>query len=1200
MSEMKKDFDIINNPLEGSNLIEASAGTGKTYTISGLFLRLILEKKLSVDQILVVTFTEAATAELKDRILNLLRKACTAFSTQDSDDRFLRALVKKYPDHETARSLLNDAVRSFDQAAIFTIHGFCLRILQENAFESGSLFDTELMVNQNEIYQEIAEDFWRSNFYNASSCFINFILNRNIGPDTLWPPFARYIPIPNIKILPKVEIPDSADVENRFQTAFSGVISTWREFRSEISEILMKDRRLSRNKYRDSTIATLIAKMDDMAQSSGSDPDLFSEFEKLTTESIRNAVKKNSDPPSHLFFNLCDELQQVRLELEEINFKRLLALKIDLFETLRHESFRRSRQRNIRTFNDLLLDCYRALENEDHSANLVASVRKKYAAALIDEFQDTDPVQYTIFQKIFGANQDSILFLIGDPKQAIYSFRGADIFAYMNAAAGIDSCYTLRRNWRSETGLVSAVNTVFGNIPAPFVFDEIQYNTVRAAEENEQIRPLTLDGKPSSAIRIWYLESKDDKEISKNTAYETIPGAFAGEISRILSAGGKGIAFLGDQPVRAGDIAVLVRKNREAALIQKALSALKIPSVIHSSGNIFDSFEALEMERVLGGIANPGSERMVKSALTTQLFGLNAADLADLMADDHDLEMQFSNFRKYHTLWEKKGFIQMFSIFCRDEKVQERLMSYPDGERRYTNIRHLSEILHQASTVGKRGISELLSWFRKQRDPNQERLDEHQLRLESDENAVRVVTVHKSKGLEYPIVFCPFTWETSKLKENDDLISFHDDQDAMALTLDVGSKNSESIQKAEREILSENLRLLYVAVTRAKNLCYLAWGRFRGAESSAPGVLFHPGSKNRMDKDGSMLSDLSRLMERRDSGIQVEKMPEEAGRPFIAETAETILLECRKFRSKISGGWRFSSFSSLIRNDSGDDPPADDELDAEKGAFNLSESEDSEVTDRFDDIFLFPKGINPGICLHDMMEHLDFEDQNPATIQKCVSEKLVCYGFDLKWTSVVSGMIRNILNAPLDCNRSGFQLSRIQKKDRITEFEFCFPTQSVTPEKLKNILLEHADSSGSRLFAERIGRLDFGVLSGFMKGFIDLVFRYEDVFFLLDWKSNYLGKRREDYGFDALAETMEKDLYILQAYLYTVALNQYLSKRFPGYTYAEHFGGFYYVFMRAFGSPVEDRSGIYMNRPSPELIESLSNLLIHFGKGKSG
>jgi len=1198
---MKKDFNIIESPLEGANLIEASAGTGKTYTISGLFLRLILEKRLRVDQILVVTFTEAATAELKDRILNLLRKSCSAFSTGDSDDRFLRSLLKKYTDHETARTLLNDAIRSFDQAAIFTIHGFCLRTLQENAFESGSLFDTELMVDQNEIYQEIAEDFWRSNFYNNSSYFINFIINRNIGPDNLWPSFARYISIPNIKIIPKVEIPDSKGVENRFKTAFSRVTSTWQDVRPEIAGILMKDSFLNRNKYRVSSIPILMAKMDDMAQSSGGNPDLFPEFEKLTSESIRNAVKKNSTPPSHVFFDLCDELQQIRLELEEINVKKLLALRIRLFETLKNESRERSMRRNIRTFDDLLLDCYRALENEDRSANLVASVRKKYTAALIDEFQDTDPVQYTIFQKIFGANEHSILFLIGDPKQAIYSFRGADIFAYMNAAAGIDTRYTLRRNWRSETGLISAVNTVFGNIPAPFVFNEIQYDTVLAADDNNQICPLSIDGKPASSIRIWYLKSKDGKEISKDTAYKTIPGAVAGEISRILSAGRKGNAVLGKQHVQAGDIAVLVRKNREAALIQNALSDLKIPSVIHSSGNIFDSFEALEMERVLGGIANPGSERMVKPALTTQMFGLNAVDLSDLMADDSDLERQFSNFRKYHELWEKKGFIRMFSTFCRDEKVQERLMSYQDGERRYTNIRHLSEILHQASTVEKKGISELLSWFRKQRNPNQERLEEHQLRLESDENAVKVVTVHKSKGLEYPIVFCPFTWEASKLKKNDDLFSFHDDKDLMTLTLDVGSKNRDSIQKAEREILSENLRLLYVAITRAKSLCYLAWGRFKGAESSAPGVLFCPDRNPENQDNKNWEFDFPLHLKRKDSGIQIENMPNETGRPFIAETGETTIpLECRKFRSKISRGWRFSSFSSLIHHDFGDDAIADYEQDDEKGAPGLSEAEEPEDAGRFDDIFLFPKGVKPGICLHDIMEHLDFTEKDPANIKKCVSEKLVCYGFDPDWTPVVSGMIQNILTARLGSNHAGFQLSQIQQKDRITEFEFCFPTKSVTPEKLKNIFMEHADSNSSKHFADRIGSLDFGVLDGFMRGFIDLVFRYEDVFFLLDWKSNYLGKRREDYGQNALAEIMEKDLYVLQSHLYTVALNQYFSKRLPEYTYVKNFGGVYYVFMRAFGSPAEDHYGIYMEKPSPELIESLSNLLIHFGNEKSG
>jgi len=1198
---MKQHFNIIETPLAAVNLIEASAGTGKTFAIAGLFLRLLIEKKMNVDQILVVTFTEAATAELKDRILSLLRKAFSAFSTGNSDENFLRLLLQKYPDHETVRNLLNDAIRSFDQAAIFTIHGFCLRILQEHAFESGSLFDTELMVNQNSIYQEIAEDFWRSRFYNNSSYFIHFVLNRDIGPDTLWPSLVKYISIPNLTIVPEIEIRDSTEAENNFQRAFLKAASTWQATRTEIVEILTRNTSLNRNQYRMSAIPLLITQMDDMAKSSGRNPDLFPEFEKLTAESIRNAVKKNGTPPSHPFFDCCSELQRCRLELEEIHTQKLRALKMQFFEYLKHETFTRSRQRNVRTFQDLLLDCYRILEEENRSENLSDSVRKQYAAALIDEFQDTDPIQYAIFHKLFGMNEHSILFLIGDPKQAIYGFRGADIFAYLKAAAVINTRYTLGQNWRSETGLINAVNTIFGNVPAPFVFTDIQYTTIQAAEGNTRIRSLVIDGKPVSSIRMWVMRSRDGKEISKEKAYELIPRAVAAEISRLLSKAGRGEAILGKKNMDAGDIAVLVRKNREAVIIHQALSDLNIPSVIHSSGNIFDSFEAMEMERLLRGIANPGSERMIRSALTTRLFGFHALDLAGLMADDNGLERQFANFRKYHELWQQNGFIRMFSIFLRNEKVQERLMSYTNGERRYTNIRHLAEILHQVSLVEKKGISDLLSWFQKQRDPNQERLDEHQLRLESDDNAVRVVTVHKSKGLEYPIVFCPFTWEASRLGKKDDLFSFHDENNSMNPTLDFGSGSVESIQKAERELLSENLRLLYVAITRAKNLCYLVWGRFRGIELSAPAVLFHPDiQKTGMDDDNTMRSDLFRRLDKKDCGIQILDMPEEAGRPLVAETGETVPLECRKFKSAIDRSWRFSSFSSLVRHGPADGETADRELDDQREVSDFSKLEESEESGRFDDIFLFPKGTKSGTCLHELMEHLDFSNRDPSVIRKTVSEKLGRYGFDLKWTEVVSTVIRNILEARLNSNHFDFRLVRIPERDRITEFEFCFPTRAITPEKLKKLFAGHAHSKSSMRFADRIEDLDSGVLGGFMKGFIDLVLRYEGRFYLLDWKSNYLGRRKQDYCQDALAAIMEKDLYILQYHIYTVALDRYLSKRLPGYSYEKHFGGVYYVFMRAFGSMNQDFDGIYTDKPVPELIQGLSNLFNHFENGKSG
>ncbi len=1204
---MKKKFDLITSPLEGTNLIEASAGTGKTYTISGIFLRLLLEKHLEVDQILVVTFTEAATAELKDRILKLLRDAYSAFSSGRFQEEFLKQLVAGHADKKDALFRLENAIRSFDQASIFTIHGFCLRILQEHPFESGNLFDAELSMNQDEFYQEIADDFWREYLYDSSPFFIAFLLQQNIGPDILRSSLQRYVSIPDIVLIPETTIPDSSALEDRFRKMFKKIISAWSEVRSEIKEILLEHEGLNRNKYRTSALIPLIESMDTLSRSTASAPLLFAGFEKFTIESIQGAVKKGHIFPEHDFFHLCSELQDIRNQLDIIHNEKLVRLKIDFFHYIREESAKRKKQKNFRSFDDLLLDCYHALERKSEAGDLVDSLRNRYAAALIDEFQDTDPIQYTIFQRIFGDPSRSILFLIGDPKQAIYSFRGADIFAYMKAAAGIENQYTLSTNWRSGEKLVQAVNTIFDKVKTPFLYNDIQFQKVDAAPVHAEKEDSVRINNPKTApFHLWILESGEDgKPITKTTAYQLIPDAVAGEISRLLKDESESGSIQGKK-ITAGDIAVLVRKNREAALVQKALSGLKIPSVIFSSASIFDSFEAFELERILAAIVSPGREEKIRSALTTEMMGYQAKDLIELFQSEKLYEECFSSFMEYHLIWEKQGFLRMFTQLCRTEKIQERVMQYHDGERRYTNIRHLTELIHQAGVLEKKGMNELLAWFRKQKESGREQLDEHQLRLESDENAVKLITIHKSKGLEYPVVFCPFTWESSKIKNQAELISFHDSSSRMKLTLDFGSeKQSDHLRSAEKEILSENLRLLYVALTRAKDICYLVWGRFANAESSAPGYLFHFAETDdasaltrnlKTVNDQALLSELDQISKNCDSCMQISRMTSRPGKIYTPPKTGNLYLKCRSFTARVLNSRKFASFSSLIHSYH-EEIYLSGYLQKGEDDFSVSASPETPAAiDRFDDIHLFPKGAVPGTCLHEMLEHLDFSDPDPARVQALILERLVLYGFHPDWTKSLYAMIIHLLNTPLDKDYPKLTLSRLRPKDRINEMAFCFPVQAVTAKKMEEVFQNHPGPSISKEFTDRIGRLEFGRIDGFMKGFMDLVFQYEERFYIVDWKSNHLGNQDEDYSSEALQAVMEKDLYLLQYHIYTVALDRYLKQRLPGYTYEKNFGGVFYLFLRGFGSPENKHKGIFKDVPPQKRIEELSALLHDSGK----
>lgn len=1209
-----ENFDLLDGPLEGTHLIEASAGTGKTYTITGLFLRLIVEKSFSVNEILVVTFTEAATEELKHRIRSKLREAVGAFSGNPGGDAFLEDLVKRYRDTlsdtidlETPLRCVRDALRAFDQAAVFTIHGFCRRILYENAFESGSLFDTELVIEEENLKREIVDDFWRKHLYNASSLFVNYAIVKRFSPDSLLSLLRGRVSQPHLKIIPQVEIHDSSLQEREFRESFNEVCGSWRSARMEVEEILANDSRLDRKKYGKSRIPVWIQSMNDYVASGGNDPLLFKGFEKFTSSELERGIKKGRTPPVHPFFELCERLKEKQEELERVFDRRLLGLKTELFHYARDELVRRKVEKNIQSFDDLLLKVHRALE-EEGGKGLAKAMRRKFRAALIDEFQDTDPIQYAIFKKVF-ANKNSPLFLIGDPKQAIYSFRGADIFAYMDAARDVETRHTLGENWRSEPDLVAAINAIFEGADNPFLYDEIPFEAATPATGKDG-KFFRVNGQSQPPLQLWFLDTGritgSEKAITKTLGRKLIPRSVAAEISRLLSFGRNNKALLGKRPLSKGDIAILVRTNAEARLMQEALSSLNIPSVLYSTGNLFDSHEALEMGRVLAGIAEPKNERLLKAALATDIIGVSGEELDGLTENESVWEMWLIKFRDYHDLWNDRGFIQMFRYFLSREEILPRLMSLPDGERRNTNLLHLSEVLHQASIERKLHMAGLLKWLSERRDPGIERLEEHQLRLESDENAIKLTTIHKSKGLEYPVVFCPFVWEGSRIKGSRDSFTFHDEADKMRLTLDLGSAEADQNRGlAEKELLAENLRLLYVALTRAKNRCYLVWSRFNTAETSAPAYLFHQPRINERENvvnatdarfrtltDEDVLAELQTIVEKAGGAIGLSEMPTEAGEELSPLPGEEVTLQCRKFSGKIDRRWHISSFSSLVSGQ-----PHGAEL-ADRDVISLADDYDQKgfgepiVEERPSGIFAFPRGTKAGIFFHDIFEHLDFAQNDTAPMRQLLADKLREYGFESRWQESLYDMLHSVLSVPLDPNIEDLTLSRIPNQDRVNELEFYFPLKSISSKKLKNIFAKHIGYAFSADFPERIERLDFAPVRGFMKGFIDMVFQFQGCFYLVDWKSNFLGNRVEDYNRRALAAAMEDAFYILQYHIYTVALDKYLQLRLPGYNYETHFGGVYYIFLRGVNPDRGADFGIYRDRPSGGSITELSTELI--------
>jgi exodeoxyribonuclease V beta subunit len=1204
-----KELEHLHLDLSGINLIEASAGTGKTWAIASLYLRLLIESGLTPEEILVVTYTEAATAELRGRIRSRIREALAVLNGSETEDHFLRDLMEnrnqRGPDPDTARDRLEQALSAFDTASIHTIHGFCLRALQDNAVESGSLFDTSLVTDQAELIRDMAQDFWRTRFFGDSPRMLAYLLSKNRSPE-FFQSFFHQVPLgPKRTVFPCYQSSEILAIEKACQETFRVLQEIWRHQRGEIVDLLTTSKGLSRSQtaYRADLLPGLLENMETFL--SGEDPTaIFSGFEKFTTETIeKNGLKKNP-PPGHLFFDQCQHLKQC---LET----RYLGL---LWEWVRFAEQRLpeiKRRNNIRFFDDLLTDLYQALSDVESGKMLAKCLRNKYRAAFIDEFQDTDPIQYDIFQTIFSVSENPLL-LIGDPKQAIYGFRGADVFAYLEAAADIppERRFTLTTNWRSGAPLLTALNAIFARLNTPFLFPEIRYHSVRPGKPVIQAHD-SVSVAVDAPFQIRFLFSPEsDSGLAVGKANEAIPGMVSDEIETLLKGGVPGSEPAGRVPVSPADIAVIVRTHRQASHIQESLQARGIPAVLRSDSSVFQSDTAREVHTVLRALADPGDEGAVRCALVTDLLGRSGNDIASLLENEVEWESCLERFREDHATWLQRGFMVAARALLSREGVRGRLLGRPDGERRLTDLLHCLELLHRKAHEEKLGIDRLLAWFG-DRIASTDTAEEYQIRLETDENAVKIVTVHVSKGLEYPVVFCPFLW--AGVRADGGVVTCHE---GFRMVTDFGSADIDRRRtRAQAEILAENIRLVYVAVTRAKIRCYLFAGKISDKtgktrhETSPLAYLFHSSDAVGSDADPvrrlardvsdlsaeTMMDHLQALVERSEKSVfvaptsipgYVPPVSEPLEEPFRSSETESVPV-CREFRKIIPTDWQVTSFTFFSTRESRAVEVPDRDGDSLGAALVLERMPPDFSQER--NVFTFPRGTAAGIFLHEVLEEQDFSAATTTGIRFLAEKGLKKHGYDREWEPVVTRWVENVLHTRLSSPDGEFRLGGLSPGSWVCEMEFFFPLRYITSQDLNACLRKW---SGLRNAGSDWPGLFFRPVQGMVHGFVDMVFEQGGRYYLLDWKSNHLGFRREDYGGASLENAMKTHLYPLQYLLYTVALNRYLSRRIPGYDYQTHFGGVFYVFLRGVSPDPGEDTGFFRDRPPAEAIDELSALLL--------
>lgn len=1122
------DFSLLETEMgSGRLLIEASAGTGKTFTIAALVLRLLLERPgLTIDQILVTTFTELATAELRGRIRDRLRDALLAFQSGKSEDDLLRQVLEKHRDQRAATARLQDALAHFDEAPIYTIHGFCQRVLAEQAFETGTLFDAELVTDERDLLREVTWDFWRRNFYSDDSLGVLLALQGKLTPKRLLKDLEELTKNPTLTILP-AELRSSAEAAAKVEEALGEVRDAWPRCADGIRAFFDKPAWAKREYKQASLLARVREDLERVAAGENASARHFESIELLAEEVITaKGLRKGSVLPRNPIFGVCQKFVDSSADF-------CAALRAEFYAWAPAELRRRKQARNVLAFEDLLTRLDDALQS-DGGADLAKSIREQYRVALVDEFQDTDPVQYSIFERVYEGSDATVAF-IGDPKQAIYSFRGADVFTYLHAARDTKRQFTLRTNWRSESGLVRAVNAVFDR-PDSFQLDEIRFPVAEPGPRADE-----------APLRFEKVEGEKPFHIWISSGKEKMPDCVATDIVRLLESGGT----IERKKLEPGHFAVLTSTNAQAAEMQVALRARRVPSVLYSSANVFTSHEAHEMRDLLAAAAEPGNEKLVRAALCTDALGLSGNQIDVLTRNDAAWEKELLRFQEYHQVWREHGFIRMLRQLALEHGVRRRLLAWRDGERRLTNFLHLSELLHAACVEHRLGMTGVLKWLAQEMQAgNTAPREDCELRLESDEKAVRIITVHKSKGLEFDVVFCPYVGSNAILRP-----TFHDSEENYRLTLDlVGNEEHKPIR--EKEALAEALRLFYVAVTRARHRCTMVWPARASPEKCAPAFLLGNGPQPAIQS----------------ADIAIEETPAPNENDFQPESAATPRLEARKFEGEIDRSWGIASFTRLI---SGRETDALDE-----GPFiEVAPGGEETAAAAAEGIHAFPKGMRAGTCLHEILELVDFA--NLASAPEIVERKLRGYSI-AEFDEVIGKNLRTLAALPLKSAAGRFSLADVPNESRIAELEFSFPIDDLTTAKLARVLQQPE-------IALRLERLQFQAVNGFMNGFIDLTFEQGGRFYFLDWKSNWLGPDARAYHPAAIAAEMERNFYTLQLSLYSVALHRYLRVRKPDYDFERHFGGAFYVFLRGI-DPAEPDNGVYFQRLSRALVEKLSGI----------
>jgi len=1192
-------------PLDGRVLIEASAGTGKTYQIGLIYLRVLLERPLGVEQVVVATFTDAAAQELRDRLRLRLLEAerwleCRLADRPAEGDSPLHAyLAERIGDEASARAALRRirlARADFDRAPILTIHALCQRIQREYPLESGASFADDPLVDELALIGECVEDFWRQRVLTAApddpalpgalatglDGFKRLVASvRSAGPECVLAPAP--VDLDALRAaLASLDAADAFTVPLRALLADPDAIA-WNGTR-KASRALIE--RLAADESPGRTLFSL----DD------------AELERLCGEAC--AKWQNKARRVALEEQPCiRRLAEVAGLLLDARARALPALRAEAVAFCEQALAERVRRRGVQTFAMQIDGVHARLCGPAADAALADRLYAAFPVALVDEFQDTDRRQFAIFDRIYrdldGTRRGGLI-MIGDPKQAIYAFRGGDIAAYLAAARGADERLSLATNHRSNARLVGALNAFYAHTGGGFGALPVRYQPVAWADPSGGAR-YTRHGEPVAAPLVFHRfrgEATDERgrPIESQTRLEAL--ALDDCADRIAELLGDGHAIDG-RPVGPGDVAVLLSTHAEVAALRERLDRRGVPCAGSGRGSVFAGATAADLVLLLHAVCEPGDAAAVRGALSTRLLGADYRALIDWEREPAAFERERERFVVWRERARRRGVLAVIGEVTAARAPD--LLADADGERVLTDLRHLGELLAEQERRhhGLDGLVAWLSAMRRDEAAAPDEADARRLRVESDARRVQLLTIHASKGLEYPIVFVPLAWRERSAAAPASLLRFHDDDGR--LCIDLGSARHAAHREAHmREDQEERLRLLYVALTRAREAVHVHWVERRrtrsatdeGAEDYARSALGRlveevlsalggaPGAAAATGPEAdaaerAALDRLASLPGVASAGPYSGPTPvyRAAAAPRHPRAAQAPLPALRPPL------W-LHSFSGLLRDAAPSvDAGASDEPVVEPGEAALVEVPDA------DDPRLLALSALRGPRFGDAV-HAAFENARPGPFwpqqRTLVEDALRPLGVrrdggaeQAALIEATGRMVERVRRADLG---DGLRLDALASAG-VAEFEFQLPVRQVSLARLRALCAAHgaADVVPATLEGVR--------LNGMLTGFVDLVFEAGGRYHVLDYKTNWLGGGLTAYRGASLEAAMRAHHYDLQALLYTVALHRYLRQRLRGYAPERHLGESWYLFVRAVG--LDAAAGIWRRRWPPGLIASL-------------